>query len=315
MARVTYVEIPAGLEENFWKALTAQDRFTFPRITKKVTFFSLQKIAGLTKRSYLPACSQLWQEFSEEQKQAWKEASPKPIKHGWRTFVTDQCIRIKYGIPGTATPSKFHNAWIGNLKISEPASEIKIAQYHPRAYWIQKAVTGKKGMYEPVLITEDFGFPFRIELNYKANLTSVGEGAFAKFYAEIWHSYQGVDYLTPCEVLLDLDTTGQGDNGWKNAFASVSLFGVSTFGDFGFGSESEFLLYYIGYVLYFHLYNVRGDLYIDNLKAEHSEQNWLRDLYCKKINQSFTRAFFQVPKHWVGITLPEGAEFGSTYLE
>ena len=293
MAKVTYVEIPAGLEENFWKALTAQDRFTFPRITKKVTFFSLQKIAGLIKRSYLPVCSELWQGFSEEQKQAWKEASPKPIKHGWRMFVTDQCIRIKYGVPGTATPSKFHNAWIGNLKISEPASEIKIAQYHPRAYWIQKAVTGKKGMYEPVLVTEDFALPLKIGLNYKTNLTSLGEGSFVKFYARVWHSFQGQDIYTDNEINLDLITD------WK--YSENILTNVAG--------------YVVAYVLYFHLYNVRGDLYIDNLKAEHSEQNWLRDPYCKKINQSFTRAFFQVPKHWVGITLPEGAEFGSTYPE
>ena len=35
--------------------------------------------------------------------------------------------------------------------------------------------------------------------------------------------------------------------------------------------------------------------------------------YCKNINEGFTRAFFQVPKHWVGVEIPEGASFESIY--
>jgi len=314
MAKTSYISVSPGLEENFWKSLRSADRFVFSRVVKKTALLSLQRKKDVAGRSYLKICSEIWKSFSDEEKQAWKEASPYSRKHGWRTFLADQSIRIKYGIPGVATPSKFHNDWVGCLKIREPATSLKIAQYHPKTYYIKRKVPGKKGMYEPFLVVEDFSFPFKIEVNYKSNLEAVGDNAFAKFYAEIWHSYQGVDYKTPCVINLDLNTEGKGENGWVNDSASVSLFGLSSLGDFSFGSESEFLTYYLGYVLYFHLYNVRGELYFDNLKAEHSGQNWVRDPYCKKIQQAFTGVWFQIPRHWVGIDLAEGAEFFSTYL-
>jgi len=71
--------------------------------------------------------------------------------------------------------------------------------------------------------------------------------------------------------------------------------------------------YVIRYDLYIHLYNLQGDLYVDNIKVEHSGQNWARDPWCKDINQGFTRAFYQIPKHWAGVIVPDGAIYDSIY--
>jgi len=67
------------------------------------------------------------------------------------------------------------------------------------------------------------------------------------------------------------------------------------------------------YNLYIHLYKVRGTLLFDNPKAEHSAQNWVRDPYCKNIGQSFTKAFYQIPKHWAAVILPVGSDYDSYY--
>jgi len=313
MAQTSYIDLTPEQEDLFFKTLRSSDRFQYPRITRKLTLFSVKRKKGLRQRSFLPQIAELWNGFSEAEKTAWNNAAANQVKNGYNLFVQDQSIRIKNDIAGVATPSLLHQSWVGYLNIEAPATEIKIAQYHPRAYWVRKKVTGKKGMVEPVLVTEDFAFPFRIQLNYKANLTAQSESAFAKFYALIRHSFQGVDYYTGCEIPLDFDTSGEGDEGWKQDSASVSLFGVSGFGDFNFGSESEFLTYYVGYALYFHLYNLRGTLYFDTIKGEHSSQNWARDPFCKNINEGFTKAFFQVPKHWVAVELPDGATFESIY--
>ncbi len=146
-------------------------------------------------------------------------------------------------------------------------------------------------MYEEVMITEDIALPIAISLNYKSALTSQGAGSFAKLFITVRSSYQGVDRFADCEINLDLSTD------WKNETASIS----------------SVLGYVIGYTAYIHLYNLRGTLWCDNIEISHSGQNWARDPFCKDLNQAFTRAFYQIPKHWVAVEMPAGSEFGSIY--
>jgi hypothetical protein len=291
MARTSFIDLSPEQENLFFSNLTAQDRFSSPRITQKVALYSVRRIQGLTQRSLLPQVAEAWALLSGAEKTAWSNAGAESGLNGWRLFVQDKIIRIKNELAGNATPNLLHQSWVGYLYIAAPASEIKIAQYHPRSYWVSQKVYGKKGMYVPVEITEDFSLPLNIELNYKSDLTSQGAGSFAKFYAQVRHSYQGVDLFTNVEIPLDLSTD------WKNATASISSLAG----------------YVIGYTLYFHLYNLRGTLWCDNIKAEHSGQNWCRDPYCKDLFQGFTRAFYQIPKHWVYVENPAGSEFGSIY--
>jgi len=291
MAITSYISIPPGLEDAYWSGLQSSDRFTLPRIRVKTVILSRQKIANLTRRSYLQKCGEYWQEFTHQQKADWKSADFRPRKNGWTLFVADQCKRIKYGLEGTATPNPIHQDMVGLIKIEEPASEIKIVQPHPYVYWISKKVPGKKAMYEPVKITESFSLPLKIGLSFKSNLTSTGTGAFAKFYARILHFYQGQNLYTNLEINLPLQSD------WQRQEKTVpSLVGQV-----------------VGYNLYFYLHNVRGELYFDNIVAQHSGQNWARDIYCKAIEQSFTKAFYQVPKHWAPEILPDGAQYHSVY--
>lgn len=95
MAKTSYLSISPELEEAYYSDLQAADRFINPRIRVKKVILSRQKIAGLTARSYLPQCSILWKGFTSQQKQDWKDVDPKPQQHGWRTFVADQCKRMK----------------------------------------------------------------------------------------------------------------------------------------------------------------------------------------------------------------------------
>jgi len=293
MAKVEYVDILPGLEDPFFSALRSGDRFVSSRIAKKIVFFSRKRKKGVSARSLLPQISELWAGLSDEQKLAWSAAAAGQVKNGWCLFVQDCSARIFNDMPGVATSSLLHQSWVGNLKIESPATELKIVQLHPRSYWISRKVTGKKGMYEPVLITEDLGLPCKISLNYSSNLSSQGAGSFAKFYARFWYSYQGRNLYKDLEIPLDLVSD------WKNAEATLSVL----------------ISYVVRVDLYFHLYNLHGDLYCDNIKLEHSGQNWARDPFCKDILQGFTRAFYQIPKHWAAVTLPVGAHYDSIYKD
>lgn len=293
MATVSYVDITPGLDPKYWASLTPQDRFTFARITKKVELVSRKKKKGISARSLLPMIAGIWKSLSDEEQENWSLAGAKMGLNGYCLFVQDQTIRIINDLPGVAIPVLLHQSWVGQLHIEEPASELKITQLHPRFYWVSKKVTGKKGMYEPVLVEEYFQLPLTIKLNYRSELESVGAGSFAKFYAEVWSLYQGVDIKTKLEIELPLSSD------WATVEATIS----------------EVVGLPIRYDLFFHLFNLRGDLFCDIIKAEHSGQNWCRDPFCKDINQGFTRAFYQIPKHWSGVIVPSGSWFESIYKD
>ena len=293
MAQTTYIDLLPELETQFFSGLQSSDRFMYSRLIKKITLYSRKRKKGVSARSLLPQIAETWNGFSDAERIAWGVAGAETSLNGWRLFVQDQTARILNELSGPATPSTLHQSWVGVIQIDNPASEAKIAQIHPHFYWVLKKVTGKKGMYEPVLVTEDIALPVEISLNYYSDLIPSGGGSFAKFYARFWHSYQGADIYTDLEIPLDFST------GWKNAVETLTTL----------------IGYVIRYDLYIHLYNLTGELYFDNVKVTHSSQNWCRDPFCKDINQGFTRAFYQIPKHWSPIVLPDGAQFNSVYKD
>ncbi len=291
MARTRFVDIPEALEDAFWGQLQSGDRFVLPKIIRKSVFFGRKKIANLTRHSYLPAIKEIWNGFTNQKKQDWKDVDPHTRQHGWRTFVADQSKRIKLGIGGEATPNEFHQDLVGAIVIENPAEETKIAQFHPSQYWVNTKVQGKKSMYEPVSVTESVALPLKITINYKSDLVSTGLGSLVKFYATVLHFYQGQNLETNLEI--DIPLIG----GWASQNITLS----SVLGEV------------VSYNLYIHLDKVRGTLLFDNPKAEHSSQNWVRDPYCQDISKTFTRAFYQIPKHWAVINLPVGAAYNSIY--
>jgi len=291
MAKTTYLAVPPGLEQFYWKIIQPQDRFIISRVRVKKVFISPTKIGQITARSYLTACKEIWAGFTPEQKQAWKDVDFHPHKHGWRTFVADQCKRIKLGLPGSATPNQYHQDLVGKIIIEEPATEIKLIQPHPYAYWVAKKVAGTKNMWEPVAVNEYLSLPLKIALSFKTNLSSAGPSPSAKFYARVLYLYQGRNLYHDLEINLPLSSA------WDREEIQVSSLSTSV----------------VSYSLYIHLKDVQGEMLFDNVLAEHSGQNWARDIYCKKIEQSFTRGFYQVPKHWAPEILPEGAGYKSVY--
>ena len=291
MAKTSYIDISSADEEKFFSGLTAQARFVIPRVTRKNVIFSVKRKKGVSQRSLLPTCSLVWAGLSTPEKDAWNSSGLVRGISGWKLFVQDYCARIVNGVAGVATPSLFHQSWVGSLHVEAPASEIKIAQYHPHTYYVSRPVAKHKGMREIVLVTETFSHPFVIQLSYKSNLTVEGGTNFAKFYVDVISSYQGVDRHNLLEIPLDFV------HDWATLSATLPAFQG----------------YFIGYTLYFHLYGLRGDLLFDNIKVTHGAQNWARDPYCEDIEQAFTKAFYQVPDHWVAVELPVGSEFNTIY--
>ena len=293
MAKTSYITIPPGSEDQYLGALKSGDRFQSARIIRNDTLLSRRRRVGISARSLLPQLSILWAAMTQGERDAWVAAGNMMSLKGWQLFVQDQSVRIKNEMSGVVTPVLEHQSWVGKIILSGAATEIKLLQTHPQKYWIIKKVYGKRGMYEPVAITENFGLPLQIGISYKSSLTSSGADPYAKFYAQIKNSYQGRDEETILEIPLSLSQD------WEILTASLSALRGTI----------------IGYQLFIHLHDVTGTLYFDNIKAVHNGQNWARDPFCKQVAVTFTKQFQQIPKHWAAIILPDGAEYDSVYQD
>jgi hypothetical protein len=293
MAKTSYIDILPEFEDQFFSAVQPGNRFQFARVARKNVLLSRKTKKGLSQKSLLPDCSAAWALLSVAEKSAWAAAGAKCNLNGWRLFTQDYCARRVNDLPGVATPSLLHQSWIGQLHIEAPATEAKLVQIHPRNYYIKQKVYGKKSMYNPVLVTEDLTLPFDLSLNYSSNLIACGPDPYAKIYAEFWYSYQGVNRIYNLEIPLDLVTD------WK--FVTAHL--------------ASLVSIVVRYDLHIHLHDLRGDLYFDNVKAEHGGQNWARDPFCKDVNQGFTLNYYQIPKHWAAEIAPVGVIFESIYKD
>lgn len=291
MAKVSYVQLDSVPRELFFRGLKSGDRFVNSRIVKKELLMTRKRLKGLTQKTLLPQITELWYGLSSTERDDWSAAGAVMNTNGFRLFVRDTAYRLQHSISGLATPSLFHQYLVGNLHVESPASEIKIEQLHPRQYYVSRKISGTKGQYQQVLVTENFTLPLTISLNYKSDLSVVDDPNFAKFTATVWHSYQGNDLFSDVSISLDYSAD------WQYAEATFS----AVIGQV------------IGYSLNLWVKGLRGDVFFDNIKAVHSGQNWLRDTYCQNIQQEFTKNFFQIPKHWDPVILPDGSEYKSIY--
>jgi len=291
MAKTTFLDIPAGFDFAYNKALTTNDRFQFPSVRLKKVFFSRRRLKGLSQKSLLPQCSAIWKTLDTSTQNAWNYSGEIINITGFKLFVADYVLRLQNGMTGVSTPSLLYQTKVGKLQVSEPATSMLLTQLHPLTYWVSNPVRGKKGMREPVLVIENFYLPLVLTISYKTNLTSLGADSRARFYAVVYSNYQGRTIETVCEVPFDFVTD------WKSGTSTIS--------------NVKGLIK--SYALFLELNNVSGTLYVDNISAFHSGFNWARDSECRDLDQSFTKAFFQVPKNWVAVDISDGCFFGSVY--
>jgi len=71
---------------------------------------------------------------------------------------------------------------------------------------------------------------------------------------------------------------------------------------------------YVGtYELQIRLNDVQGEMWFDNIIAEHDGTNFARDKYCDNITREFFDEFFNVAMNWEPTDVPEGALYESIY--
>lgn len=293
MSKIAYHDLDPELEIKFFKSITPGNRFTNSRLRRINKNLSNEKKSKLISRSLLSEISAAWETLNETEKEAWSEAGSQSNLNGWKLFIQDYGLRKKAGLSGLATPSLLHQGAVGKIELSGTATEIKLIQEHPRNFYIKRKLDNKKESFSPVLITEDLSLPFNLGLNYSSNLTVSGSNPSAKIYADFLYSYKGKNLSHKLEIPLDLVSD------WKNSAENLLILDSII----------------ISYQLVIHIKDLQGELFFDNLKAEHSGQNFARDPFCQNIDEKFSGNFYQVKENWKAEIQPEGAKFFSTYQD
>lgn len=302
MAKTQAIEVSDELRPLFNKTFEQRDRFVYGVLQGHKRILSRRKRRELSRvpvfnspmigrGSLFRFLAPLWGELNPTQKNTWRNSGQVTGLTNWQLFISDNAARIRHSLTLSVPPSDLWQVKAGHFKIEAPASEIILKQDHPLDYWEVSKVRGQSWKRELVLIRESFGFPLTLALRYKSDLTAEGPTQSARFFARIWTSYQGQDIETDVAINLNPSTD------WT--FDQVTVTGLKG--------------YFVGYTLFFEIKGYRGELLFDNIEANHSGQNWARDMRCNFINQKFTKAFALVSPYWQVVSLPEGSSFLSVY--
>lgn len=291
MAIVGALVVPPELQKLWSNLFDVSDNRRSGAVRKSGYLLSRQKKLKVTTKSLLPQISALKKTLTPEQVDAWKAASSASSQNYYNLFVQDTAYRLKYGIAGLATPSPLHSYKVGRIEIAAPASRVKLVQYHPPLYYVNKKLRGNTTMRENVAVYEKLVLPLVIGISYRSNLIETTEDVRVKFYAIVKSSYQGRTIETEFNYELELTT------GWTRAEVTCAeVIGVAR-----------------SYDMYIDINGARGVLEFDNVSAFHTETNFARDKRCIDVNNTLTRVNYQIEKSWQELILPAGSGFDSVY--
>jgi len=291
MARTTTIEVPDELKNLYNKTIERSDPFTFGTAQAHKALTPDARRVALREQSLFRFLSPIWRALTTEQKQVWKDAGVYNGISGWQLFISDNSARIRNDLELDVPPSDLWQVNAGQITIESPATEILLKQDHPQSYWVAQKVVGASWKKELSLITETFSLPLELEIRYKSDLTATGGTQRARYYAELWTSYQGEDIRNVYAIDFDPSTD------W--AYSEIAI------------AQQRGII--IGYTLYLEIYGYTGTLLFDNIRATHSGSNWARDPRCDSVNQTFRKAFAIVPPFWIPVSQPAGASFASYY--
>jgi len=176
------ITLPAGLEIIYNKTLKMYDISVLCNVGKNPRFFPRDKKMTLREITYLYTIAYVWSSFSQETKDDWMFAANVIGQHGYNLYVQDKSYRLKNGIAGDATPSLYHQYFVGHINIHAPASSALIAQYNPHSV----------------------NFPASFEICFKTNLVASGANPYAcfKFTWTRYTSGQNIDSVETIDLPL-----------------------------------------------------------------------------------------------------------------
>jgi len=291
MAKTQTIEIPDELKNLESKALERSDRFVYGTVQAHKSEPSKARKKLIKEMSLFGYLATIWRTLTDEQKNVWRIAGGTTSLTNWQLFVSDNAARLRSELELNTPPSYLWQVRAGYINITSPACSILLKQEHPINYWVTQKIAKRPWARELVYIEENFSLPIDLEIRYKSNLTACGSEQRARYYVEVWTSYQGEDIMH--EVAIDFDPVKD----WTFETVDIaSLRGII-----------------IGYTIYIDVFGYTGTLAFDNLAVVHGGTNWARDPRCDEIDKTFKKAFAIVPPYWIPVDVGDGVSYSSVY--
>lgn len=291
MAKTGSITVADELKNLQRNALEQSDRFLLSVVQGHKSLPSDARRKAIKEQSLFKFLSPLWRALTPTEKSLWKTAAGFSGINGWQLFISDNAARVRSDLPLDVQAVDLWQVRAGHLVIEPPASEILLEQAHPLTYYISQKIAGAPWKNEMVLLQENFSFPLDLEIRYKTDLTATGPEQRARYYAEVWTSYQGQDIKTIYAIDFNPSTD------WTLGTLEIS--------------RPRGII--VGYTLFLDIYGYTGSVLFDNIRAVHGGTNWALDPRCDAIDKTFKKAFAIVPPFWVPKSAPSGATFQSQY--
>lgn len=291
MAKTETITTPDELKKVSLAAIEQSDRFVLGVSQAHKSLPSDARKKLIKELSLFGFLAPIWRELTTTQKNVWKDAAAYSNLTNWQLFISDNAARIRNGLGLDVPPSDLWQVRAGHIVIDSPATEIILKQEHPLEYFVSQKIPGTPWKNEIVALTETFSLPLALQIRYKSDLSATGPTQSARFYAQVWTSYQGQDIYTDVDVTLSPSTD------WTLGTANLA------------GARGIL----VGYTLFLEIIGYTGELLFDNISAVHGGTNWARDPRCDDVNKEFKKAFAVVPPFWIPVSLPSGASFVSAF--
>ena len=315
MAKISYRENANELENLYRKSITPTDRFVFSSVKVRKNIYTKKKIKNLTQKSLLPEISQKWLHMPVGIQNDWYQFYKDFFKNGYSAFVKAYYQRRVYGITSDPEYNQFYLGKVGNCKIEAPSNRLHIKQDHPNYYYVMRKVPKTKSQFNPVRISEFATFPIYFQISFKSDLVPLSSNYHARIYVRVYTDYQG--RRLEKDFIINLPVRSAHDSLYGNGEYGVSNYGASSVSEW---IKTNMIIDkplgdFRGYEYHIDLYDVRGDLFLDNLIIRHNGINWARDPHFDNMKTTFTRKYYQVASHYDIIDLPNGSSFNSIYFE
>lgn len=291
MAKISFQQIPAELDELFKKVISPSDTYWNSRAVSKKRLLSKPRLRRITQRSIMPQTKLDWAELPEGAQDEWKVAGQQQSYSSWSTYLQEKAFALKAGVEQEPIPRLSRQGKVGYIIINNPDTEILLEQPHPFIYYKYRKVRGTKSKYEKQRTTEIVALPMTVAVSYKSDLEAVEGSTNTELYALLLSEYQGRTIITKVSIPFELQ------RGWNRAETTIS----------------DVRGRIRAYNLYIHLQGVEGTLEFDNVKVEHTGHNWARDKRCNAVDREFTRQWYNVPAHWADIIRGDASAYYSTY--
>lgn len=243
------------------KSIKIRDRYGTTRMDRKDVVWRKRNYKDFEIESQMDPAALLWDVQGDDTRALWNAAGAACGLTGYQLWLQEVGYRLLNDIPGIPTPVTSHQFKVLQYDLGVVPEYFRIYQTHMAEYSLLLPIVGKKNAKQVVTIIETLTSPLLVEFDYFSDL----EWTAGTFLFRVWVQIVG---------------TKSGVPKTDNFFVSLNEYANWERFSHEFVFDFDTVSYYFVIV---HGSDYSGIFRIDNVKIEHSGQNWAFDPSCMEV--------------------------------